>query len=76
MTLKWFYRSYGVCSLCLYLNGGVKFVLITGFDSFKPLDDRFDVTAHFALERRRSSVIHGGVDGVSAGQDGFGVGTL
>lgn len=62
--------------MCLYLYGGVKLVLITRLDSFKPLDDRLDVTADFTLERCGSSVVHGGVDRVSTGQDGFRVGTL
>lgn len=61
---------------CLYLDGGVEFVLIARFDSFQPLDDRLDVTADFALERRGASIVHSGVDGVTPGQDGFSVGTL
>lgn len=60
----------------MYLYGGVKFVLITRFDSFKPLDNRLDVTADFTLKRRGSSVVHGGVDRVSSSQDGFRVGAL
>lgn len=62
--------------MCSYLYGGVEFVLVTRFDSLEPLDDRLDVAADFTLERRGSSVVHRGVDGVSASQDGFGVGTL
>lgn len=60
----------------LYLYGGVKFVLVTGVHSFKPLDHRLDVTTDFTLKGRASSIVHGCVDGVSASQDGFGVGTL
>lgn len=60
----------------MYLDGGVKFVLVTRFDSFKPLDNRLDVTADFTLERSGSSVVHGGVDGVSTSQNGSRVGTL
>lgn len=62
--------------VCLYLYGGVKFVLISRFNSFKPLNNRLDVTADFTLERSGSSVVHGGVDGVSTSQNGFRVGTL
>lgn len=60
----------------LYLYGGVKFVFITRFDSFKPLDNWLDVTADFTLKRRGSPIIHGGVDRVSTCQDGFRVGTF
>lgn len=60
----------------MYLDGGVKFVLVTRFDSFKPLDNRLDVTADFTLERSGSSVVHSGVDGVSTSQNGSRVGTL
>lgn len=60
----------------MYLDGGVEFVLVTGFDSFQPLNDRLDVAADFTLEGGRSSVVHGGVDRVSASQNGFRVGTF
>lgn len=59
-----------------YLYRGVELVLVTRFNPLQPLNNRLDVTADFTLERRGSSVVHGGVDGVSAGQDGFGVGAL
>lgn len=59
-----------------HLYGGVEFVLVPGFDPLEPLNDRLDVTADFALERGGSSVVHGGVDRVSASQDGFRVGAL
>ena len=62
--------------MCLYLYRGVKFVLVPGFNSLEPLNNRLDVAADFTLERRGSSVVHGGVDGVRTGQDGFGVGAL
>lgn len=62
--------------LCVHLYGGVKFVLISRFNSFKPLDNRLDVTADFTLEGSGSSVVHCGVDGVRTSQNGFGVGTL
>lgn len=68
---KWFWQC-----MVLYLYGGVKFVLVTRFNSFKPLNNRLDVTADFTLERCGSSVVHGGVDRVSTGQNGFRVGTL
>jgi len=61
---------------CLYLYGGVELVLVALFDSFQPLNHRLDVTADFTLERRGSSVVHRGVDGVSASQNRFRVGTL
>lgn len=63
-------------TLCSHLYGGVELVLVPGFDPLEPLDDRLDVAADFALERGGSSVVHGGVDRVSAGQDGFRVGAL
>lgn len=66
----------GFRDACLYLYGGVKFVLVTRFDSFKPLNDRLDVTADFALEGRGSTVVHSGVHGVCTSQDGLRVGTL
>lgn len=59
-----------------YLYRGVELVLVTRFNPLQPLNNRLDITADFTLERRGSSVVHGGVDGVSAGQDGFGVGAL
>ncbi len=66
-----------ICSsVCLYLYGGVKFVLITRLNPFKPLNNWLDVAADFTLERRGSSVVHGGVDGVSTSQNGLRVGTL
>lgn len=62
--------------MCVYLDGGVVFVLIARLDSFEPLDDRLDVTADFTLEGRGSPVIHSGIDRMGARQDGFRVGTL
>lgn len=63
-------------TVCSHLYGGVEFVLVPGFDPLEPLNDRLDVTADFALERGGSSVVHGGVDRVSASQDGLRVGAL
>lgn len=62
--------------LCVHLYGGVKFVLISRFNSLQPLNNRLDVTADFTLERSGSSVVHSGVDGVSTSQNGFRVGAL
>lgn len=63
-------------TVCSHLYGGVELVLVPGFDPLEPLNDRLDVTADFALERGGSSVVHSGVDRVSASQDGFRVGAL
>lgn len=60
----------------MYLDGGVELVLVTRLNSFKPLDDWFDITADFALERRGSSVVYSGVDWVSTSQDRLRLGTL
>lgn len=58
------------------LNGGVVFALITGFNPFQPLDDRLDVAAHFALERRGATIVYSSVYWMSASQDGLGICTL
>lgn len=59
-------RNQDLDGVCSYLDGGVELVLIHRFNSFQPLDDRLDVAADLTLEGRGSSVVHRGVDGVSA----------
>lgn len=60
----------------MHLDGGVISGLLPGFHPLEPLDHRLDVTADFTLEGGGPAVVHGGVDGVGARQNGLGVGSL
>lgn len=60
----------------MHLDGGVIFSLLPRLNPLQPLDNRLDVTADFTLEGGGSAVVHSGVDGVGAGQNGLRVGPL
>lgn len=64
------------CEVAPYLECGVELALVTGLHPLKPLDDRLDIAAHFALEGRAATVVHRRVDRVSACQDWLGVGAF
>lgn len=76
MDISWSLVNCDDKSAHAHLDGGVIFSLLSGFDPFQPLDHRLDVASDFTLEGSGSPVVHGGVDGVSTSQNGFGVGSL
>lgn len=59
-----------------HLQGGVVAPLRARIHPLQPLDDGLHVAVNFTLEGSSSSELYSGVDRVSPGENGLGVGAL